>query len=123
MKNTSIKALLLCSVISIFGINKSQAQNLQLFYDAGRGCVTSTVEMFRPDAGGSTFFFVDFDYSPKASGAYWEIARELNFWQDSKVSWLSVQRRHIVQQFIPWRSDIFRSLKRLHQDLVNICNV
>ena len=75
---------------SFLGINEAQAQNLQLFYDAGRGCATSTVEMFRPDAGGSTFFFIDFDYSPKASGAYWEISRELNFWQDSDVNWLSV---------------------------------
>lgn len=67
-----------------------KAQNVQLYYDTGRDCVTSTVEMFRPDGGGSTFFFIDFDYTPKASGAYWEIARELNFWQESKLSWLSV---------------------------------
>ena len=38
----------------------------------------------------STFFFVDMDYSPKVSGAYWEIARELNFWQESKWNWLSL---------------------------------
>ena len=69
---------------------QAQAQNVQLLYDTGRGCATSTVEMFRPDAGGSTFFFIDFDYTPKVSLAYWEIARELNFWQDSKVDWLSV---------------------------------
>jgi hypothetical protein len=56
----------------------------------GRNAATTTVEMFRPDSGGSTFFFVDMDYSPKVSGAYWEIAREFNFWQQSKVSWLSV---------------------------------
>ena len=90
MKKLFIAALLLLAVVSISGINKVQAQNLQLFYDAGRGCATTTVEMFRPDAGGSTFFFIDFDYSPKARGAYWEISRELNFWQDSKVNWLSV---------------------------------
>ena len=71
MKKTFITSMLLLSIISISGINKVQAQNLQLFYDAGRGCVTSTVEMFRPDAGGSTFFFIDFDYNPKATGAYW----------------------------------------------------
>lgn len=66
------------------------AQNVQLHYDLGRNCPTTTVEMFRPDGSGSTFFFVDFDYNPKVSGAYWEISRELNFWQDSKVNWLSV---------------------------------
>lgn len=65
------------------------AQNVQLHYDFGRKAATSTVEMFRPDGGGSTFFFVDMDYSPKVSGAYWEIARELCFWQQSKVNWLS----------------------------------
>lgn len=68
---------------------ESKAQNVQLFYDAGRNCATSTVEMFRPDAVGSTYFFVDMDYSPKVTGAYWEISREFCFWKDSKLSWLS----------------------------------
>ena len=71
-------------------IESAKAQNLQLLYDTGRNCATSTVEMFRPDAGGSTFFFIDMDYSPKVVGAYWEISRELNFWQDSKMGWMSV---------------------------------
>ena len=66
-----------------------KAQNIQLLFDPGRDCVTSTVEMFRPDAGGSTFFFIDFDYCPVASTAYWEISREFNFWQDTNLSWLS----------------------------------
>lgn len=66
------------------------AQNIQVHYDFGREMVTTTVEMFKPDAGGSTFFFVDMDYSPTVVGAYWEIARELCFWQDSKLDWLSV---------------------------------
>jgi len=63
------------------------AQNVQLHYDAGkdRGYLTSTVEMFKPDKYGSTFFFVDMDYSsvPGIKGvtlAYWEIARALKFW-------------------------------------------
>ena len=90
MKKPIISAVLFISALYLSGINHAQAQNVQLFYDAGRGCATSTVEMFRPDAGGSTFFFIDFDYTPKATGAYWEISRELNFWQDSKVNWLSV---------------------------------
>lgn len=67
----------------------AMAQNVQLHYDYGRGVATSTVEMFRPDSGGSTFFFVDLDYSPKVSGAYWEISREFNFWQESSLNWLS----------------------------------
>ena len=68
----------------------SMAQNLQVLYDTNRDCVTSTFEMFRPDAFGSTFCFVDMDYSPKAVGAYTEISRELCFWQDSEWNWLSV---------------------------------
>ena len=81
------------------------AQNVQLHYDfgrsiykdqsktaesKGRAALTSTVEMFRPDKFGSTFFFVDMDYNSGVSGAYWEISRELNFWQKSKMDWLSV---------------------------------
>lgn len=60
------------------------AQNLQLHYDFGedRKMLTSTVEMFKPDAYGSTFFFIDMDYQDTGiSGAYWEIARELKFWE------------------------------------------
>ena len=71
-------------------LSRATAQNIQLHYDFGRNAATSTVEMFKPDRGGSTFFFVDMDYSPEVIGAYWEIARELCFWQKSKASWLSV---------------------------------
>ncbi len=78
--------VMLCMIVP----RRADSQNVQLLYDTGRECATSTVEMFKPDSWGSTFFFVDFDYSPKAQGAYWEIARELNFWQKSKLSWLSV---------------------------------
>ena len=60
----------------------SYAQNLQLHYDFGndRQYFTTTLEMFKPDAYGSTFFFVDMDYDDLGSGgglslAYWEIAR------------------------------------------------
>lgn len=83
-----LKSLLIAAFL-IIQIACIKAQNLQVMYDFERGCVTSTVEMFRPDAGGSTYFFVDMDCAPKMVGAYWEIARELCFWQDSKLSWLS----------------------------------
>ena len=68
----------------------SKAQNLPVLYDTNRECITTTLEKFTPDAWGSTFFFVDMDYSPKAVGAYTEIAREFCFWQDSEWNWLSV---------------------------------
>jgi hypothetical protein len=60
-----------------------QAQNLQLHYDFGedRKFYTATLEMFKPDTLGSTFWFVDFDFnmpgSPRSmSSAYWEISRD-----------------------------------------------
>jgi hypothetical protein len=59
------------------------AQNLQLHYDLGkdRRFFTATLEMFRPDTLGSTFWFVDFDFNfpgnPRSmSAAYWEISRD-----------------------------------------------
>ena len=78
------------AVLFAFAAVESAAQNLQLHYDFGRKSATTTVEMFRPDGAGSTFFFIDLDYSPKVSGAYWEISRELCFWKESKVNWMSV---------------------------------
>ena len=68
---------------------ETKAQNVQVLYDTERACVTSTVEMFRPDSFGSTYFFIDMDCNPRMSGAYWEIARELCFRQDTDMSWLS----------------------------------
>ena len=86
-KLLTIISLTLLSAVCSFN---AAGQNVQLHYDLGRNCATTTVEMFRADGVGSTFFFVDMDYNPKVSGAYWEISRELSFWQDSKVNWLSV---------------------------------
>lgn len=59
------------------------ATEVQLHYDMGdeREYFTSTVEMFKPDAYGSTFFFIDFNYDAGdvegVSEAYWEIARTI----------------------------------------------
>jgi hypothetical protein len=87
----------------------AKAQNVQLHYDFGSGMydelaksgesygrpkLTTTVEMFRPDSFGSTFFFIDMDYSRGVKGAYWEIAREFCFWQDSKMNWLSIHAEY-----------------------------
>lgn len=67
------------------------AQNIQLHYDfgnniydelEGRATLSTTVEMFKPDKWGSTFFSVDMDYAKnEVALAYWEIARELKFWK------------------------------------------
>lgn len=58
--------------------------NVQLHYDFGkdRKFLTSTVEHLSFDKFGNNFFFVDFNYKGNAPiEAYWEIARELKFWQ------------------------------------------
>ena len=87
--------LLLFVVLATSIASKAQAQNLQVLYDTNRDCITTTFEMFRPDAFGSTFLFVDMDYGTyapakgRAIGAYTEIAREFCFWQHSELNWLS----------------------------------
>jgi hypothetical protein len=64
-----------------------KAQNIQTHYDLGkdRKYLTTTVEMFKPDKYGSTFFFIDMDYGvgglTGVNMAYWEIARGLKFWK------------------------------------------
>ena len=85
-----LAAILFLAVMFIAMPSKTSAQNIQLHHDIDRNATTTTVEMFRPDAAGSTFFFIDLDYSPKVSGAYWEISREFCFWKESKLNWLSV---------------------------------
>jgi len=76
---------ILMLAIVVFGV---KAQNLQLHYDLGKGrnYLTSTVEMFRPDKYGSTFFFIDMNYSAGGikgvSLGYWEIARAIKFWDE-----------------------------------------
>jgi Domain of unknown function (DUF5020) len=86
MKKFYLLTVLLLAVCSV------KAQNVQLHYDFGgalydknldgRPVLTSTVEMFKPDKWGSTYFFVDMDYTSKGvASAYWEIARELRFWK------------------------------------------
>ena len=92
MKNTGFlkSKFILLVVLFVAFATKVQAQNIQLQYDVRRNCMTSTVEMFRADSYGSTFFFIDMDFSPKVAGAYGEISREFCFWKKSKVNWLSL---------------------------------
>ena len=70
------------------------AQNIQLHYDfgnafyndlSGRPQVTTTVEMFKGDKWGSTYFFTDIDYfKDGAAGAYWEFSREFSFGKNKR---------------------------------------
>lgn len=78
--------------------------NLQLMYDFGEGreYVTSTLEMFKSDNWGNTFFFVDYDYNfikreqngneyvAAPSSTYFEIERCLNFWSKTALAPLSL---------------------------------
>src|SRR5690554_2199282 len=74
------------AVFLALGVTFAGAQNLQVHYDFGedRSYVTTTIEMFKPDQWGSTFFFVDMDHDTDAgnsvSFSYMEIARALKFW-------------------------------------------
>ena len=93
MKKTTRLMVLIAAMLCLPVASK--AQNLQVLYDTNRDYITTTFEMFRPDAFGSTFLFVDMDYATnpqvkgRAVGAYTEIAREFCFWQDSEWNWLS----------------------------------
>jgi len=83
--------LFLAFAATVFTTN---AQNIQLHYDLGEGrkFFTTTVEMFKPDSWGSTFFFIDMDYSADTRGidngislAYWEIARAFKWNETQKI--------------------------------------
>lgn len=95
-------------LLTIFVNSISAGTNLQLFYDfgsLGTACanqrsnrVTTTLELFYPDNWGNTFAFVDLDYNIHPNDpnntpfmAYTEIARCLNFWQNTKAKDLSIQ--------------------------------
>ena len=75
MKKLFLFAFILLSVCA----GKVMAQNIQLHYDLGRALykslderpwVTTTVEMFKADKWGSTYFFVDMDYGRSSSGSF-----------------------------------------------------
>lgn len=94
MKGKIIAACLFIGMLSA----KAQT-NMQVLYDFSRHHITSTLEMFKDDHWGNTFFFVDMDYDFRTadnkqrsvSGAYTEIARCFNFWQESALSNWSLQ--------------------------------
>lgn len=83
--------IVILALLCVAFCSKVSGQNIQLHYDFGhslynelghRPKVTTTIEKFQPDSWGSTFFFVDMDYTGEGVvSAYWEIARELQFWK------------------------------------------
>ena len=93
------KVLVAAAFAALFFAQGVKAQtNFQTFYDFGRKHFTTTLEGFHQDDWGNTFFFIDYDYNNRIdgtvvspSGSYFEIARCLNFWQDSPVAPFSLQ--------------------------------
>lgn len=94
------RRLILPGVLAFFfslcSAGTSLAQNIQLHYDLGsslypnelsaRPKLTTTAELFKADKWGNTFYFVDMDYAKGGiRSAYWELSRELKFW-DTPVS-------------------------------------
>jgi hypothetical protein len=98
MKKVFLMAVTFAAMLFAQGA-KAQT-NLQIFYDfsSDRQHVTTTLEGFYNDNWGNTFFFIDYDFNGKdaqgknvsPSGTYFEIARCLNFWQQSKLGGLSL---------------------------------
>ena len=93
------KLLVAAAFAALFFAQGVKAQtNFQTFYDFGRKHFTTTLEGFHQDDWGNTFFFIDYDYNNRVdgtvispSGSYFEIARCLNFWQDSALAPFSLQ--------------------------------
>ena len=77
MKKTVLIAALLLAFVGV----KAQT-NIQEMYDFGRKHMTTTLEMFKGDNWGSTFFFVDIYHTNNIAPTdfYAEIARTINFW-------------------------------------------
>ena len=94
-----MKKTILTLGIAFAALTVAKAQtNIQVFYDFGkdRKHVTTTVEGFYNDNWGNTFFFVDHDFNNRIdgklfspNGTYMEIARCLNFWQNTVMGGLS----------------------------------
>ena len=115
------KKILVAAVAALaLGTTVHAQTNLQTFYDFGknRNHFTTTLEGFYNDNWGNTFFFIDYDYNKKVdgvnqapSGSYMEIARCLNFWQNTPLSMLSLQVEYnglvgVNQNFL-FGTDIF----------------
>ena len=96
-----MKKIVAFAGFSLLAVGAFAQTNLQVFYDFGedRKFVTSTLEMFKADDWGNTFFFVDYNHNGKnaddkivcPSETYMEIARCWNFWGDTSLAPLSFQ--------------------------------
>ena len=93
-------------LLILLTISPLLAQNLQINYDFGEGrkFFTSTLEMYKPDDWGATFWFVDMDYNTtgnrSVSLTYWEIARYIKI---PKMGQLSATVQY-NDGYAPWGS-------------------
>lgn len=85
-----LRKIQILMIMLIAVVASGKAQNLQLHFDARHAMygdevasvnyLTATYEMFKPDAWGSTFMFVDFDFNFNQGGqglVYGEISRAI----------------------------------------------
>jgi hypothetical protein len=85
-----MKKNLLLVIIVIFGLT-AKAQNIQTHYyfSDDRKCILTTLEMFKPDKMGSTYFFIDLAYGLPGmefmNSAYFEIARSMKLGKTSPL--------------------------------------
>ena len=77
-----MKKIVLVAALLLAFVGAKAQTNIQEMYDFGRKHMTTTLEMFKGDDWGSTFFFVDIYHTNNIcpTDFYTEIARSINFW-------------------------------------------
>ena len=77
-----MKKIVLVAALLLACVGAKAQTNIQEMYDFGRKHMTTTLEMFKGDSWGSTFFFVDIYHTNNMAPTdfYTEIARTINFW-------------------------------------------
>lgn len=97
------KKLIIAAAVLLGFAAKANAQvDIQLYYDFGkdRQYASTTIEMFKADKWGDTFFFIDHYFATSdqrknagvgssVNGTYFEVERGINFWQESALKGLS----------------------------------
>ena len=88
-----MKKVVFVAALMLAFVGAKAQTNIQEMYDFNRGHLTTTLEMFKTDNYGSTFFFNDI-YHPTdqitPTGYYTEIARAINVWQHTALAPLSL---------------------------------
>ena len=127
---------LMIAALLVSGFAKAQT-NAQVLYDFGsdRKFVTLTLEMFKQDKWGNTYFFVDHDFnydkmdtnSPNVAqgGTYTEISRALNFWQNSPMkNWSlhveyngGITRNYPINKCLALRCGVFHARQEFQEHL------